>query len=197
MKALKLIFVSLIMVMVATPALAARHRMVTRTYSESSMQPNFYIGVAGGMVGTDVPTQDAAAVSTPATNANSVFIGYAFNKYIAAEVGYTSFNNLELGADTLLKTTAPSISVVGMLPMADVASLFVKGGYASTSTTVTTGGVDGTAQALGGATYGGGLQFNMGRHANLRLAYDVYKLTTDGTNSYTHNVSSLGVMFRF
>jgi OmpA-OmpF porin, OOP family len=197
MKALKAILVTFLLVLIATPAFAARHRPVMRSYDSSMMQPSFYIGVAGGMVSTDVPTLDAAAVSTPATNANSVFIGYEFNKYVAAELGYTAFNNLEVGADTVVKTTAPSLSVVGMLPMGQVADLFAKVGYASTSTIVSSGGVDGNAQTLGGATYGGGVQFNLGRHMNLRLAYDVYKITTDGTTNYTNNVSSLGVMVRF
>lgn len=198
MKAIKIIIASVALALVASPAFAAKSRG-TKSYEPASsmMQAKFYIGVSGGVVSTDVPTLDAALISKPATNANAVFIGYDFNKYAGAELGYTSFNNLELGADTVVKSTAASLSVVGKLPMGQVADLFVKAGYASTSTQVDVGAVSGTAQTLGGATYGGGVQFNLGKHMNVRLAYDVYKITPDGTNNYTNNVSSLGVMFRF
>lgn len=199
MKAIKIIIASIALALAATPAFAAKSRTMYSASSDSGMQPKWYIGVSGGVVSTDVPTLDAVAVSKPATNANSVFFGYDFNKYVGVEAGYTSFNNLELGANTVVKTTAPSLSVVGKLPMGQVADLFVKAGYASTTSTAYVSGVAGTAQTYGSATYGGGVQFNLGKHMNLRLAYDVFKIQDTATNptTYTHNVSSVGVLVRF
>jgi OmpA-OmpF porin, OOP family len=193
MKATKIIIASLLLALVSTSALAARRGGSYDRY-DSSMQPNTYIGLSGGQTSTDISN-----VSTTAT-AYSVFLGYSFNKFVAAELAYTKLGSLDLGsllAGATLDMTASSLSLVGSLPMGQMASLYGKVGYASTASTVSTASATGTTQTQTGAVVGAGVQFNLGKNMNLRVSYDRYSISTDGTTTNVATVPSVGVMFRF
>jgi len=82
------------------------------------------------------------------------------------------------------------------MPLGKVASLFVKGGYASTSTEQTLSGVVQPSESASGGAYGAGIQFNAGSRVGIRLGYDSYPMISNLV-SYRSNVSSLGLMFKF
>jgi len=181
---MKTIIAVLLLTTAMSPAMAAK------SYDSDMRTPKIYIGVSGGKDSTDIP-----AISTSST-AYSVFAGYAFNNYVAAELGYTSFGSLDLGTPDTMKSSAANLSVVGSLPLGKAVSLFGKVGYASTVTELTVGGITLPTESTGNATYGAGIQFNFGQRVAMRLGYDNYKIMV-GTVNYNSNLASLGFMFKF
>jgi opacity protein-like surface antigen len=187
-------------VFVAAPALAARSSTYHDPYDSydardsgrSARPTKMYIGVSGGQASTDILNL------TNTSTAYSVFAGYAFNDYFATELAYANFGNLDLGTTgvNILNSSAGTLTLVASLPMGRYASLFVKGGYSSTTTKVTNSGVEAPSDNLATGTYGGGIQFNVGSRVGIRLGYDVYRMLT-GTTYYNTNVGSLGLMFKF
>jgi len=191
-----IVIATVLSVFIATPALAAKPKPYYDSYdsrdSYASGKPaKMYIGISGGQHKTDEPTL------TTTSTAYSVFAGYNFNDYIGAELAYNNLGKLEVVPGTVdLKSTAASLSLLASAPMGKMAAVYIKGGYASTSTILVTSGVDGTTDTNNGATYGAGLQLNMGHRAAVRLGYDVYKMLS-GTTNYNSSVASLGVLFKF
>lgn len=192
---------ALLTIFVATPAMAARSQRSYDSYdsydsSRMGRATKMYIGVSGGQASNDITAFTTPSKST--STAYSVFAGYSFNEYIAAELAYTNFGTLVDPTTTIsLASNAGSFSLVGSLPMGKAASLFVKAGYASTTTELTVIGVSvAPTETLGAATYGGGIQFNAGNRVGIRLGYDVYKIRV-ATLDYNSNVASLGLMYKF
>jgi len=198
---MKTIVIAALSLLVATPALAARSGNYYDSYDSrdsyrSSRPTKMYAGVSGGQHSTDIPNLSATSSNTT-TTAYSVFAGYSFNEYIGAELAYANFGSLEVitGTDTL-KGSAGSLSFVASLPLGKAASLFVKGGYASTSTELTSSGVAAPSDSTTGGAYGAGIQFNAGRRMGVRIGYDSYPMLT-GTTNYRSSVASLGLLFKF
>lgn len=190
---------------IAAPALAARSGNYYDPYDardhsnrndRMARTNKMYIGISGGQHSTDIPNLSATSTNTTST-AYSVFAGYSFNDYIATELAYTNMGSLDLiTATDTMKSTAGSLSVVASLPLGKAASLFVKGGYASTTTEVTSSGVVLPTDSTSGGTYGAGIQFNPGRSVGIRIGYDTYRMLV-GTTNHNANIASLGVMFKF
>lgn len=198
----KIVIATSLLIFVATPALAARPSSYYDSYDSrdsyrSGKQNKMYIGISGGQHSTDIPNLSATSSNTT-TTAYSVFAGYSFNEYIAAELAYANFGSLEVDTvnDIKLKSNAGSLSLVASLPLGKAVSLFVKGGAASTTTTVAVLGVDAPSDSTTGGTYGAGIQFNAGNRVGIRIGYDTYKMLV-GTTNHNANVASLGVMFKF
>lgn len=128
------------------------------------------------------------------------FVGYQFNRYMAAEAFYADLGRTQLRgndiANTDLKTTAYGASLVGMLPLTAWFAPFAKIGAASWETDV-----DGN---LGDASldlqdndgfdpvYGLGAQFNFSP-VLIRAEYERYDLDSD----YTIDTFSASVGLRF
>ena len=183
---MKTIIAALIFVLVASPAFAAR------AYdSDNRMRMSKgYIGVSGGQNKVVDPS------ITTSTTAYSIFAGYAFNNFVAAELAYTNFGSLDLGSSSTLTGNAASLSAVGTLPLGKVFSVFGKVGYANTSTIIDVSGTALPAETVSGATYGAGFQFNMGHRASVRISYDSYNIMFS-TVTYRSNLASLGLLFKF
>jgi hypothetical protein len=192
---------ALLSIFVATPAMAARSQRSYDSYdsydsSRMSRANKMYIGVSGGQHSTDITNLSASSTQTTST-AYSVFAGYSFSEFVAAELAYSNFGAIDLVTPTTtMKGTAGSASLVASLPMGKAASLFVKGGYASTTTEVTASGVVAPTDTLGAPTYGAGIQFNAGNRVGIRIGYDTYRMLV-GTTHYNSNVASLGLLFKF
>ncbi len=155
-----------------------------------------YIGLSGGQQSTNIPNLSATSTNTSST-AYSVFAGYSFNEYFAAELAYANFGTIDLITPTdTMKSSAGSLSAVASMPLGRVASLFIKGGYASTTTEVTSSGVVSPTDSTSGGTYGAGIQLNAGNRVGIRIGYDTYRMLV-GTTNHNANVASLGVMFKF
>jgi opacity protein-like surface antigen len=190
---------------VAAPAFAARSGNYYDPYDSRdhsnrndriSRSTKMYIGISGGQQSTDIPNLSATSTNTSST-AYSVFAGYSFNDYFAAELAYANFGSIDLITPTdTMKSSAGSLSAVASMPLGRVASLFIKGGYASTTTEVTSSGVVLPSDSTSGGTYGAGIQFNAGRSMGIRIGYDTYRMLV-GTTNHNANVASLGVMFKF
>lgn len=191
---MKKLIAALMLVLVATPALAARsYDMYDRKSSRSSAKTSkAYIGVSGGQ-----NKVDQAAITNNSTG-YSVFAGYSFNDYVAAEVAYTNFGKLDIdtATETVLNSNAGSLSLVGTLPMGRFVSLFGKVGYASTTTEISIATVTAPTETQSGALIGAGLQFNMGQTVAIRVGYDRYKIML-ATETYDSNFTNLGIMFKF
>lgn len=189
---MKKLIAALLMVLVATPALAARsYDAYDRKSSRSSAKTSkVYIGVSGGQNKLEDTT------ITKTSTGYSVFLGYAFNDYFATELAYTNFGKLELSPTTDFKSYAGSLSLVGSLPMGRFVSLFGKAGYATTTSEYVISSVTSPSESHSAATFGAGLQFNMGQTVAVRLGYDRFKVMAS-TLIYDSNYTSLGVMFKF
>lgn len=190
---MKNLIVALLLVLVASPAIAARSYDAydRKSHSKSSGKSKVYIGVSGGQNKVNEPT----ILNT--STGYSVFAGYSFNDYIATELAYTNFGKLVVVTDvTTLNSSAGSLSLVGSLPLGKYVSLFGKAGYASTTTEYTTLTVVSPSETQSGATYGAGIQFNMGQTVAIRLGYDRYKIML-GTITYDSNFTNAGIMFKF
>lgn len=190
---------------VAAPAFAARSGSYYDAYDardhsnrndRMARGSKMYIGLSGGQHSTDIPNLSATSTNTSST-AYSVFAGYSFNEYFAAELAYANLGSIDLVTGTnTLKSSAGSLSAVASMPLGRVASLFIKGGYASTTTEVTSSGVVQPTDTTSGGTYGAGIQFNAGRSVGIRIGYDTYRMLV-GTTNHNAKVASLGVMYKF
>lgn len=148
-----------------------------------------YIGLGAGQNKMDITD---AKTST----AFSLYGGYSFNEYVAAELGYVNFGSADTDSaiPVTLKGSAASISAVGSLPLARSFSLFAKLGYASTTLEASFASAS-TSQTKSDVTYGVGGQFNVSRNVGIRLAYDSYKV--GDTNTRDSALTSVSVLFKF
>lgn len=126
-----------------------------------------------------------------ASTAYSVFGGYSFNEYIAAELAYVDFGSADIDGGGTVKGSAVSINAVGSFPLGRDFSLFAKLGYASTK--VESAGS--ASETKDDTTYGIGAQYNATRNVGIRLAYDNYRVgkTTTKDSGFT----SIGVLYKF
>lgn len=189
------IIASLVLGLIATPAFAAKRVRYNDSYM-SSGPTKYYMGVSGGQASVD----DKSVANDKSSTAFSFFAGYEINNNFAAELSYSNFGSMDYNGNgtLLLKSTAYSLGLVGSLPVSQYVSIFGKLGYASTSYVYENNGVAGTTNSNGNATTAVGVSFHMTKTADLRVAYDTYKLV-DATTSYMANlrVASVGVLFKF
>ncbi len=107
----------------------------------SALAEGFYFGVSGGLAAVDLPSKasidqlfedvgvaiESSSVDDEDT-AWGVQVGYRWNSYVAAEVGYVNFGTAEYqatpagidGAVSLrARSSGPTVSVLGMLPASE------------------------------------------------------------------------------
>lgn len=193
---MKTLITALLLVTIASPALAARSSKYDDSYDTgaSARVSKGYIGIAGGkntIAASDTTTYAASTAST-------IFGGYSFNNFVSAELAYTNLGTGETDPVST-NTTAGSVmslSAVGSLPIGKVFSLFAKVGYAQSkldateSTTATT-----VSETNSGAIYGAGAQFNVGQRVGIRLGYEHFNVGS--TTSVGSSLVSAGVLFKF
>jgi len=185
----------------------------------------WYLGAGLGQSRGDVDNSTVGAVlsgtgttATAISNSNNatsgkVFLGYQFNKYIAAEGGFFrlgeyKFNATTAPAGTLagsLKNTAGwDLDVVGTLPiMPDRFLLLARLGVQSSKTSdlfVGTG-----AAALGRAPsknlvsykYGAGAEFDFTRNVGARVEWERYRVSDGISGKLNVNMISGSLLYRF
>ena len=164
----------------------------------------FQIGIDGGKA-------EAKSVCDNVTNCESSDksfrgnIGYQFNPYVGAEVGYTSFGTIDdtqnSNIDASQDAGAITASVVGTLPLGDKFGLFARAGAArydldnqGTIQGVPVKGGDGETKPY----YGAGARVNLTDNFALRAEYQIYKnlAGVDGHNDDLHAWSG-GALFTF
>jgi opacity protein-like surface antigen len=120
--------------------------------------------------------------------------GYNFEGYFGVEgeghLGITSQESDTLpGVDLKLKNSLAGY-VTARMPLSEETSLFVRGGYHTTSIKVSGPGVSGSAD-VDGLAFGAGINYMYNENAGIRLEYTGLK---DGD---TTDVISLGYVYKF
>jgi hypothetical protein len=168
------ILVMLLLVTVSTTSFArGRYDDSYDQGSSYGATSKFYLGLGVGSMKPDIPGLSATAISW------SLFAGTAINRFLAAEVAYTNLGSTDLGGGTNLKGTSYSLNLVGNIPVTQAISMFAKFGFANTGVYTETGGATGTTYSLAAPTIGLGVQASVSRRADVRIAYDNYKFTTN------------------
>ncbi len=132
-------------------------------------------------------------------------IGYQFNPYVGAEVGYTSFGSLydtnNSQIDASQDAGAFTASVVGTLPLGDKFGLFARAGAARYDLD-NSGSVQGIPVEDGDGDikpyYGAGARVNITPNFALRAEYQIYTnlAGVDGNDDDVHAWSG-GALFTF
>lgn len=177
------------MLMVSTASFAANGRY-DDSYGQGSTA-KFYIGAGLGSMKTDIPGVSNNALSW------SLLAGTAINRNLAIEVAYTNLGSTDLGA-AYLKGSAYSLNLVGNIPVTKSISMFAKFGFANTGMYVESGGSSGTTYSSASPTIGLGVQVNVSRKADIRIAYDNYKfITSNNSPTYNADITSVSLVYRF
>lgn len=145
----------------------------------------------GFSVGIDYGRTEAKKYCDHITNCDDtdkgpkVEVGYDFNKYVSAELGYTSFGTVFDSGDGSLQVTQKSnaitLSVLGTVPLGEWFGLFGRVGYARYDTN-NTGAVEGVrVDDENGNTpfWGAGVNVNLSEEFTLRLEYQNYADLSD------------------
>lgn len=166
---------------IAAPAVAATERV-----------SKGYIGIAAGKntIATDTSTSSA---TWQASTATSIFGGYSFNPYVAAEAAYTNLGTAATDPVSVEATgSVMSLSAVGTLPLGKVFSLFGRVGYAQSKIEIAASSF---SETNSGAIYGVGGQFNVGQRVGIRVAYDKFKVGS--TTPADSALVSVGALVKF
>jgi opacity protein-like surface antigen len=119
-------------------ALAAQAMALGCLPAMSALAEGFYFGVSGGLASMDMPSKasidqlfldEGVAIESSSMDdedtAWGLQVGYRWNSYVAAEVGYVNFGTAEyqaapVGVDGEVslraRSAGPTVSVLGMLP---------------------------------------------------------------------------------
>jgi len=185
---MKTIISALLLVLVASPAFAARSY---DSYGKSRSASRAYIGISGGK--NTIATDSAATTTWVASTASTVFGGYSFNDYVAAEAAYTNLGTANTDPETVSATgSVMSLSAVGSLPLGKVFSLFAKVGYGQSKLEIAASSF---SETNSGVVYGAGAQFNLGQRVGVRLGYDIFKVGS--TTPVDSSLVSVGALFKF
>jgi len=115
------------------------------------------------------------------------FLGYGFNQYIAAELGYRQHGTWDYqGVDIKLKQT--HLSVVGSYPLNGKLDVYGRLGYNKVTVEGSAGGFSASEDTTG-ALYGIGLNYSFAPNISGRV--EVQKPSSDSTNV------GVGVVFKF
>lgn len=186
---MKTIIAAVLLVTVASPAIAARSYDSYDSYDNKSRASRGYIGIAAGkntIAADDTTTWVASTAST-------LFGGYTFNNYVAVEAAYTSLGSADTDPVSFPATgSVTSLSAVGSLPLGRIFSLYAKLGYAQSKLEI----VDlSFSETNSGAIYGVGAQFNVGQRVGIRVGYDKFKVGS--TTPVDSSLVSVGALFKF
>lgn len=185
------IIVMLLLVMVTTTSYAARGRYDDFYDQGSGSASKFYLGAGIGSMKTDIPSVNSNAIAW------SLFAGTAINRNLAVEVAYINLGSTDLGT-SYLKGTTYSLNLVGNIPVTQAISMFAKFGFANTGVYNETAGSAGTTYSNAAPTIGLGVQANVSRKADVRIAYDNYKFITSNTSpTYNADITSVSFIYRY
>lgn len=179
----KIVLAAVLSTLVAAPAIAAP--------MYSSARSNYgYIGINAGQ-----NKYSATSTSTfSASTAYSLFGGYAFNQYIAAEAAYTNLGSAKLDPDdgtTSFTGSLMSLSAIGSMPIGQTFALFAKLGYGQSKVESNSS----AAETKSGVVYGVGAQFNVGKAVGIRLGYDRFKVGS--TTEVDSSLMTVGALVKF
>lgn len=145
--------------------------------------------------------------------------GYQHNDHFAVEFAYVDLGSLEYSAFTTVtdgvevadaelglesSATGPVVSMLGILPIGDRFSLFGRVGLSFMSAKGTARiAIDGTSERArqtsqkSDPVFGAGVEFSLGKHAAIRLAWDRYLDvgTEDVTGDVDSDLITLGLRF--
>ena len=186
---------------------------------------NWYVGIGVGQSRGDTPGNPAIVAGTPVTSVATsgdstatgakTFLGYQFNKYVAAELGY-----FRLGDFTFDGTTTPAgtlhgslknrsgmnLDAVGTLPIVpDKFLLLARVGVQSSKTSDLFNGT-GAAATLANPSpsktrasykYGVGAEFNFTRNIGVRAEWERYRISDGISDKINVNLVSASMLYRF
>ena len=186
---------------------------------------NWYVGLGAGRASADNPSTGAIVAGTPVTSvaasgdsdatAAKAFMGYQFNKYIAAEGGY-----FRLGDFTFDATTTPAgtlhgsyknrsgwnLDAVGSLPLFnDKFSLLARLGVQTSKTSDLFNGT-GAAAALRNPSpsknqvsykYGAGAEYDFTRNIGVRAEWERYRVSDGISEKINVDLISASLLYRF
>jgi OOP family OmpA-OmpF porin len=180
---------------------------------EASAEDRIYVGASLGYAGHPEWAEIArAALARAGLTASTiddfvpgwkVFAGYAFNSAFAVELAYNDYGKFYansvcgFGCQVTLEQeiTGTAVSLIGMVPLAEVGQFFVKAGAmrwkartrVSDPSVTLTGTDDGTD-----AAFGVGLDLKATQNVALRFQFEYFRL--DDTKVY---LTSAGLLYRF
>lgn len=178
----------LLLLMISIPSFAAR------TYDEADelkVTSNFHLGVGVGSMKTDIANLNTSSIAW------SVLAGTEINRFLSVDVAYTNLGSTELGGDVKLKGSTYSLNVVGKIPVTKTVSMFAKFGFANTGVYAETAGSAGTTFSKVSPTIGLGVQAKIAKKADIRIAYDNYKFTTDDSTTNNADITSVSLIYNF
>ena len=185
----------------------------------------WYVGIGAGQSRADTPTTRAIVAGTPVTSGATsgdstatgakTFVGYQFNKYIAAEGGY-----FRLGDFTFDGTTTPAgtlhgslksrsgynLDAVGSLPLFDDKfMLLARVGVQSSKTSDLFYGTGAAAplanpspsKNLVSYKYGAGAEYDFTRNIGARLEWERYRVSDGISDKINVNLFSGSLLYRF
>jgi OOP family OmpA-OmpF porin len=186
---------------------------------------SWYVGIGAGQSRADTPTTGAIVAGTPVTSVATsgdstatgakAFLGYQFNKYIAAEGGY-----FRLGDFTFDGTTTPAgtlhgslksrsgwnLDAVGSLPLFDDKfMLLARVGVQSSKTSDLFNGT-GAATTLSNPSpsknqvsykYGAGAEYDFTKNIGVRAEWERYRVSDGISDKINVNLVSGSLLYRF
>ncbi len=125
-----------------------------------------------------------------------IYTGGQFGRFLGAEVGFVDVGRAERGGGSL-KARGANASLVGILPLGNVASVFGKVGaiYGFTRTTATAPVREGKDNGFG-LSYGAGFGFDLSRSLQLVGEWDRYQFNSVNGDDEVQLVS-IGMRYKF
>ena len=186
---------------------------------------HWYVGIGAGRASADTPAIAPIVAGTPVTSvavsgdsdatAAKAFVGYQFNKYIAAEGGY-----FRLGDFTFDGTTTPAgtlhgsyknrsgynLDAVGSLPVwQDKLILLARVGVQTSKTSDLFNGT-GAAAPLANPSpsknqvsykYGAGAEYDFTKNVGARLEWERYRVSDGISDKINVDFISASILYRF
>jgi OOP family OmpA-OmpF porin len=169
--------------------------------------------VSAVLNGTPVTVTGTSSSNNPASG--KAFVGYQFNKYIAAEGGYFRLGQFNFNATTapagtvagsLSNTIGWNLDAVGTLPIVENRFLVLaRLGVQSSKTSDLFAGT-GAASALRNPApsknlvsykYGAGAEFDFTRNLGMRAEWERYRVSDGISNNINVNMVTASVLYRF
>ena len=210
---------AILAVLAAAPALAAEPARPAEPGG------TWYVGIGAGQSRADTPTTGAIVVGTPVTSvatsgdstatSGKAFLGYQFNKYIAAEGGYFrlgefSFDGTTTPAGTLhgsyKNTIGWNFDVIGSVPVyADKLMLLARVGVQTSKTRDAFSGTGAAATLINPTPsknlvsykYGAGAEYDFTRNVGVRVEWERYRISDGISDKINVNLVSGSLLYRF
>ena len=168
----------------------------TRSEQGSASAGPVYVG---GSLG-----QGSLSITAPLSTSSDIgyegFVGYRFNRNLAAEAFYVNLGKSTAANSNTGTTGGLGIAVRGYAPITRNVSLTGRFGAANLTTnwnSPVNGANISASQSKVGLMYGVGLAFDAGARTEIRLGYDRYTVGSDDPATGSAGYASLGVAFSF